>query len=148
VVDPWGIVDKDGTWYLVAGTAAGQRTFRVDRIAELEMLDEPAERPEDFDLATAWSDVVDEVERRRSGVAATVLVDPALVQVLRSHFGRHCRQVGTTDDGRARVEVEAPSPLMVAQPLAGWGAGLDVEGPPEVQAELARLGQELVDRYA
>jgi len=148
VVDPWGLVDKDGTWYLIAGTDAGQRTFRLDRIHALELLDEPAERPEGFDLATAWSGVVDEVEQRRSGVAATVLVDPKLVRVLRSHFGRHCREVGSSDDGRARVEVAAPSPLMVAQPLAGWGAGLEVEGPVEVQMELARLGQELVDRYA
>jgi len=148
VVDPWGLVDKDGTWYLLAGTDAGQRTFRLDRIHALELLDEPAERPAGFDLATAWSGVVDEVEQRRSGVAATVLVDPKLVRVLRSHFGRHCREVGSSDDGRARVEVAAPSPLMVAQPLAGWGAGLEVEGPVEVQMELARLGQELVDRYA
>lgn len=148
VVDPWGLVDKDGTWYLIAGTDAGERTFRLDRIHALELLDEPAERPAGFDLATAWSGVVDEVEQRRSGVAATVLIDPKLVRVLRSHFGRHCREVGSSDDGRTRVEVAAPSPLMVAQPLAGWGAGLEVEGPVEVQAELARLGQELVDRYA
>ncbi|CAN5716452.1 WYL domain-containing protein [soil metagenome] len=148
IVDPWGLVDKDGTWYLIAGTDAGQRTFRVDRISGLEVLDEAAERPDDFDLTVAWSGVVDQVERRRSGLVATVLVDPALVGVLRTHFGRHCREVGVTEDGRARVEVEAPTPLMVAQPLAGWGAGLEVEGPPEVQAELARLGRELVARYA
>lgn len=147
-VDPWGLVDKDGTWYLIAGTDAGQRTFRVDRIAGLEVLDEPAERPADFDLSSAWAGVVDEVERRRSGFVATVLVDPHLVRVLHSHFGRHCREVGIAPDGRARVEVEAPTPLMVAQPLAGWGAGLEVEGPDEVRTELARLGRELVERYA
>jgi hypothetical protein len=37
---------------------------------------------------------------------------------------------------------------MVAQNLAGWGAMIDVEGPDEVRAELARLGAELVERYA
>lgn len=37
---------------------------------------------------------------------------------------------------------------MIAQPLAGWGAMLDVEDSPEVRAELARLGAELVARYA
>ncbi|HYO85104.1 MAG TPA: WYL domain-containing protein [Dermatophilaceae bacterium] len=29
VVDPWGLIDKNGAWYLVAGTETGQRTFRV-----------------------------------------------------------------------------------------------------------------------
>lgn len=28
VVEPWGLVDKDEVWYLVAGTEAGERTFR------------------------------------------------------------------------------------------------------------------------
>ena len=35
-MDPWGLVDKDGVWYLVAGTEAGQRTFRVDRVVAAE----------------------------------------------------------------------------------------------------------------
>src|ERR1700738_2061723 len=34
LVDPWGLVDKDDIWYLLAGTERGQRTFRVDRIIE------------------------------------------------------------------------------------------------------------------
>ena len=32
LIDPWGLVDKDEIWYLIAGTEQGQRTFRVDRI--------------------------------------------------------------------------------------------------------------------
>ncbi|HEX5540296.1 MAG TPA: WYL domain-containing protein, partial [Micromonospora sp.] len=36
LVDPWGLVDKDDIWYLVAGTDQGQRTFRVDRIIAAE----------------------------------------------------------------------------------------------------------------
>lgn len=35
-VAPWGLVDKDELWYLVAGTDAGQRTFRVERILEAQ----------------------------------------------------------------------------------------------------------------
>jgi hypothetical protein len=43
--------------------------------------------------------------------------------------------------------VTAPTPLMIAQHLAGWGGSIEVLGPPSVQAELARLGRELTDRY-
>jgi predicted DNA-binding transcriptional regulator YafY len=148
VVEPWGLVDKDDVWYLVAGTERGQRTFRVDRITGAVLTDETFERPADFDLSTAWDRVVTEVEERRSGVSATVLVAGRFVHVLRDQFGRHSVVLDTLDDGRVRVRLSAPTPLMVAQPLAGWGALLDVEGPPEVCAELARLGAELVGRYA
>lgn len=146
LVDPWGLVDKDDTWYLIAGTDRGWRTFRVDRIARAAVTEEPAERPDDLDLAAAWQEVVDEVERRQTACTATVLVDARLVKVLRRQFGRHCEVVGERD-GRATVRVSAPQPVMIAQHLAGWGAGLEVVESDAVRDELARIGRELVDRY-
>jgi hypothetical protein len=52
------------------------------------------------------------------------------------------------DDGRARVRIGAPMALSIAETLAGWGSTVEVEEPESVQAELARLGGELVARYA
>ena len=49
--------------------------------------------------------------------------------------------------GRARVRVAAPTALMIAQHLAGWGALVEVEESDEVRGELARLGTELVQSY-
>jgi predicted DNA-binding transcriptional regulator YafY len=147
LVDPWGLVDKDDVWYLIAGTDRGPRTFRVDRIAAAEPTDEPAERPDDFALATAWEQVVGVVEERRSQTWATVLVEPRFLGVLRDHFGRHCHVEGETDDGRARVRVAAPTPLDLGRQLAGWGGLVEVLEPPEVQAVLGRIGAELAGRY-
>jgi len=148
LVDPWGLVDKDDVWYLIAGTERGQRTFRLDRVVAAEPTDEPAERPDDFALATAWEDVVGEVERRRSRTWATVLLEPRFVPVLRGHFGRHCHTDEVLDDGRARVRIAAPTPLDIARNLAGWGAMVEVLEPAAVQAQLARIGAELAARYA
>jgi predicted DNA-binding transcriptional regulator YafY len=53
-VDPLGLVAKGSTWYLVAGTPAGLRTYRVSRIETAELLDVATERPSDFDLADYW----------------------------------------------------------------------------------------------
>jgi predicted DNA-binding transcriptional regulator YafY len=147
LVDPWGLVDKDDIWYLLAGTDRGQRTFRIDRIIGAEPTDEAAQRPDDFTLATAWQQVVGEVEQRRSRTWATVLIEARFVPILRDHFGRHCHTDGGADDGRARVRVAAPTPLDIARNLAGWGALVEVVEPRSVQAELARIGAELADRY-
>lgn len=144
LVDPLGLVDKDDVWYLVAGTPRGRRTYRVDRMIEAVTTDLPAERPPGFELSRAWREVVDEVEGKRSLTAATVLVDARFVHVLRDQFGRHCEEEATLDDGRARVRLAAPNPLMIAQQLAGWGTLIEVLEPLEVRAELARIGTELV----
>jgi predicted DNA-binding transcriptional regulator YafY len=147
VVDPWGLVDKDDIWYLVAGTADGQRTFRVDRMEAADVLDEPADRPAGFDLERAWFTVVHEVEARRALVSATVLVAEEHVPLLRSHFGRHCQIVHSVVEGPARVTVSAPTALEIAHRLAGWGGRLQLLGPESVRAELARIGAELAERY-
>ncbi|MFI1916875.1 helix-turn-helix transcriptional regulator [Nocardia sp. NPDC020380] len=147
LVDPWGLVDKDGIWYLVAGTDRGRRTFRVDRITGTELTDETFSRPDDFDLSEAWSEVVEEVERHRSTLSATVLVPASLLPVLRHQQGRHCVVDTTIPDGRVRVSITAPTPLMIAQQLAGWGTALEVVEPESVRIELARLGAELAERY-
>jgi hypothetical protein len=47
-----------------------------------------------------------------------------------------------------QVRIAAPTPVTVAQHLAGWGALVEVLAPESVRAELARLGAELVRRYA
>lgn len=147
MVDPWGLIDKDEVWYLLAGTERGQRTFRIDRIVSASVTDLTAERPDDFELAEAWQRVVEEIEQRRSLLPAVVLVDKRYVHVLRGQFGRHSEVLGVDDDGRARVRVAAPTPLMIAQHLAGWGAQLEVVEPASVAAELARIGAELTGRY-
>ncbi|MBF6237477.1 YafY family transcriptional regulator [Nocardia otitidiscaviarum] len=147
-VDPWGLIDKDDIWYLIAGTAQGQRTFRVDRIVAAEPTDETFERPDDFTLAAAWNEVVGEMERIRSRVRATLLVDTRLTYVLHDQFGRHCETETDLDDGRSRVRVGAPTALDIARHLAGWGADIEVLDPPEVRAELGRIGAELTARYA
>ena len=148
LVDPWGLIDKDDIWYLIAGTEHGQRTFRVDRIIEAEPTGQTAERPDDFALDTAWQQVVGEVEQRRSRTWATVLIEARFVPILRTHFGRHCHTDGELDDGRVRVRLAAPTPLDIARNLAGWGAMVEVVEPRSVQAELARIGAELAGRYA
>ncbi|MFD1815633.1 helix-turn-helix transcriptional regulator [Rhodococcus gannanensis] len=147
LVAPWGLVDKDDTWYLIAGTDRGRRTFRVDRIAEADVTDEPADRPDDFELAAAWDEVVGKMEERRSTTWATVLIAPRFVPILRDHFGRHCHVDGTADDGRTQVRLAAPTPLDIARNLAGWGADVEVLEPQAVRDELARIGTELAARY-
>ncbi|GLY38615.1 transcriptional regulator [Amycolatopsis sp. NBRC 101858] len=148
LADPWGLVDKDDVWYLVAGTAKGRRTFRVDRIAEAAATDEAADRPADLELAKVWEEVVEEIERRRSLLTADVVLGRRHFGVLRDRFGRHCELVADLPGDRVRARVAAPAPIMIAQELAGWGALVEVESPDSVKAELARLGSELLARYA
>jgi predicted DNA-binding transcriptional regulator YafY len=147
-IEPWGLVDKDGIWYLVAGTSRGQRTFRVDRMTSAEPTGAGFEVPADFDLAEAWAQVTTELEGRRSGTSAEVTLPETLVTPLSDVLGaRHVERVGETVAGRARLRVTSNTPGMLARQLAGWAPEIDVLGPPEVRAALAAIGGDLAGRY-
>jgi proteasome accessory factor C len=53
-LDPYGIVHHAGSWYVVGHChkRGDTRTFRIDRIASLEVTDDTFEIPSDFDLET------------------------------------------------------------------------------------------------
>lgn len=148
LVDPWGLAAKDGIWYLIAGTDKGQRTFRVDRILHTDPSDHRSQRPTDFTLSQEWERVVDNIEQRRSPITATVLIATHRLHVLQRQFGRHCTPLDTQPDGRLRVQIAAHIPLSIAERIAGWGNDIEVLEPDSLKTELARLGKELLTRYA
>ena len=143
-VHPLGLVEKHATWYLVAGTAAGLRTFRVNRVRSVVPTGEPVVRPADFDLAATWESVVATVEERRTSQRAVVRVPAYARHTLAGQFGPRTVVRAELADGRVELEVGARTAGMIAEQLAGWGAMVEVVAPQEVRAELARIGRELV----
>lgn len=147
-VHPLGLAAKGSVWYLVAGTDAGQRTFRVWRVRSVEVTEDPVVRPDGFDLARAWDDIVETIEEKRRAVRCVVRVAPHTVAWLRSQFARDVVVGSPLPDGRIEAEIGAPHAEIIAQRLAGWGRAVEVVSPPEVSAALARIGAELVDMHA
>lgn len=146
-VHPLGLVAKASVWYLVAGTDAGLRTFRVGRVRSVQTTDDPVERPEGFDLAATWRTVVDTVDERRAGFGALARVDREVLPWLRSIFGIRFSVREDADGERPLVEVRSWSAHTVAAELASFGSGVEVTGPAEVREELARIGAELTALY-
>lgn len=144
-VDPLGLVDHGGVWFLLAGTVDGRRTFRVDRVTGVEATGAVFEVPADFDLADAWAAVGERVERARSASEATVTLPDDLVERFREHVGTtYVDVVGPTSGaGRTRLRVRADTAVMLARQVAGWADLVVVEEPEAVRTELARLGAAL-----
>jgi predicted DNA-binding transcriptional regulator YafY len=81
-VDPLGLVAKGGAWYLVAGTPDGFRTFRVSRIEDARVLDQPCARPPDFDLAAHWKTSTEELRKGKRSYQCTLRLEPRAAQSL------------------------------------------------------------------
>jgi predicted DNA-binding transcriptional regulator YafY len=147
-VHPLGVAAKGGAWYLLADTASGRRTFRVDRIRAVMLTDRAAVRPPGFDLTQAWRDAVADVDARRTRSRAVVLAGQEAAEGLLVQFGGDAR-VGERRSGRRlEVHIGGASTRQLAERLAGWGNGIEVVRPPELRRLLAEIGAQLVQAYA
>ncbi len=161
-IDPLGLITKAGIWYLVAGTEAGQRTFRVSRISSVALLDMPSLRPDDFDLGDAWASITVAVQEAKNTTTVTALAQPWTLAPLHHIVGTRLTVGkspvgGQTDEHEAssrvkegsevEVTITGVSPRILAGELAGLGSGIVVVAPQSVRVELARIGQELQAVY-
>ena len=146
-VHPLGIVAKGPTWYLVTDTEAGRRTFRIDRVSSVDLTDAPVRRPDGFDLAESWREIADEVDRRRTPLAARARCVPEGLGLVRMVLGGRLEVGGSAPDGRVEVVIRGHGTYALAGEIAGLVEWLDVVDPPEVRDRLASIGGALVDRY-
>ncbi|MEV8441939.1 WYL domain-containing protein [Actinosynnema sp. NPDC051121] len=146
-VHPLGVVAKGPSWYLVADTEAGRRTFRIDRVSSADPTGDPVHRPEDFDLAGSWHEIADEIDRKRMPLEIQAVCAPRGIGLLRMGLGDRLQVGGSTTDGRIEVLIRGYDEYTLAGELAGLVEWLEVTGPAGVRDHLASIGNALVERY-
>jgi predicted DNA-binding transcriptional regulator YafY len=154
MVAPLGLVNKAGTWYLVAADRAGQfAVFRADRISALRTLLEPFDRPQDFDLAVFWERWSGEFEAGRPRLQVRVRASPAALSILPEIFGDAVRPVlagaGPADDhGWQELTLSFEHERAAAHRLAGFGGLVEVLKPQVVREYLQEIARGTLRRYS
>ncbi|MFD9516253.1 helix-turn-helix transcriptional regulator [Streptomyces sp. NPDC059979] len=172
VVDPYGLVLKAGTWYVVArlrtgdGSGAGAgardgrdgdwRTYRVDRVTALAPapgVQEPFVRAAAFDLAAHW-------EERSHDFARALLRTTVTVRLT----ARGLRRLPAVVDGAAvedalasasapdaaglvTLDLPAESEEVAFDQLAGLGADAEVLAPASLRARFRERAHALAALY-
>jgi predicted DNA-binding transcriptional regulator YafY len=139
-VEPWAVVVRHGRWYLLclSRTANAQRAYRVDRISDVELLDDFCAPPADLDpvgmledhLAVGWEYEVE------------VVID--------APFATACRCVPRAlgklvpVDATSRLTGSTSNPWWYAEQLARIPASFKIERGPELRDAARVVGQRLV----
>jgi len=138
IIDPLGLVAKGTVWYLVAHTPRGFRTYRVSRIQQAQLLDQPCERPPDFDLAAYWKASTEQF-RERPRYGATLRLEPQTAETMKSwgcFSNVESGQNGSPDEWvtmRAQFEDEEHACFVVL----GLGPRADVLEPEKLRQRVA-----------
>jgi predicted DNA-binding transcriptional regulator YafY len=128
-LEPYGVVHMDGRWYMVGRCCLRQaiRTFRLDRVSELEVLSLTFERPADFDAKTYLQGSMPFVQE---GFSIEVWIDLP-VQKARSQFALH-RVFVEEGNGGTVLKCARESLEPFAAMLLSLGCSIEVRKPREL----------------
>ena len=140
VVDPLGLVAKGSTWYLVAKTPRGLRTYRVSRIVEAALLDAASDRPPDFDLAAYWKSSIERLRESRPRYETTLRASPRAEREMRKW-----RTVSATADG-GTITVRFESEEQATFVVLGFAAEVDVVAPESLRERVIAQAKSFLDR--
>jgi predicted DNA-binding transcriptional regulator YafY len=150
VVGPLGLVNKSGTWYLVAHTAADAIVvFRAGKIGEVRILDAPVGRPPGFDLAGFWDRWSREFQASRPKMPVRVRASPEALAAFPEVFGDTALDgAGPVDQhGWRDVILTFEHDLAAAHRLAGFGEQVEVVSPAAVRDRLVSVARGILSRY-
>lgn len=144
-VEPYGLVCKAGTWYMLAGVKGETRTYRVSRIEGAELTDETFERPAGFDLRAVWAASVGRFrDTAPQRVAVKVRVDPEVS----AQFSRIVGDQIVERSGDGVVVLDFPACEAAVSPLAAFGGRVEVLEPQDLRDRLSQLGRALSGLYS
>ena len=151
VVGPLGLVNKAGTWYLVA-EAGDVRVFRAARVSAARVLAEPVERPADFELAAFWARWSAEFEASRPRLEVRLAASPHALSAFGEVFGPAAAPALEAaeppgQDGWRVVTLSFEHERAAVHRLAGFGDQVEVLDPPAVRAALLATAREILGRY-
>jgi predicted DNA-binding transcriptional regulator YafY len=156
-LDPYGLVNKAGVWYLVADHRRQPRLFRADRIAAATAVDEPVQRRSGLELADVWDLLRRRIDDRHTPVAVTVSVRR---EVLGTFVRLHGADLAGPPPGSTRSETDTGAPservdvhlrfpsLGYAERLLAFGADAEVRTPAALRHTLAAKAAAAAARYA
>jgi len=132
-VDPLGLVSKGLTWYLVARTAKGIRTFRVSRMKEVAVLAVGFERPARFDLAEHWRASTAEIASKRAGYRVILSLTEDAARRVRTWCVTKPLAMRKADAGRVMLQVDFDNDREARFIALGFGSSVRVIEPESLR---------------
>lgn len=136
VVDPWGLLLRDGFWYLIGfdHQRADRRTYRIDRIEGEVRADAPDAfvRPDDFDPRDAFPDDPKLIGADPAIPDARVLIDAVRASMAIRELGAE-RIATRHDDGSVEVYVPCTNLPAFRSWLLGYLEHAEVLAPADLR---------------
>jgi len=147
VVDPYGLLAKAGTWYLIADCARVPKMYRLERITTWKELDRPRRIRPNQTLATVAAALVEQWEHNHA-IEVSATIDQTQIERAQRIFGRRLVRNDHDESAPGRRVTIRFLHLEDVRALLPFGSAITVHGPAEARAHLRALATDLVRHYA
>ncbi len=150
LLDPYGLVAKAGTWYLVAADAGEPRLYRLSRIEGVEVTEQPANRPPGLDLEALWEELRGRIEERGPGVEVRVRVRSERVEMLLRIVASQLvapAERGDARGGWSELRLRYPAEGAARGSLLGFGPDVEVLEPASLRAGMLEASRAVAALY-
>jgi predicted DNA-binding transcriptional regulator YafY len=140
IIDPYGVVFYDGRWFVVGycHLRDALRMFRLDRVVNVSVCDEPFERPDQFDCLQF---VVQSLAEAPGAWYVEVVLETTMA-VAREHVPAAMAMLEEHDDG-VLLRCHAQNLHWVACFLVSLGCRMLVRQPMELCAALQQVSNDI-----
>jgi predicted DNA-binding transcriptional regulator YafY len=119
----------------------GLRTFKVERILEAELTDQPFQIPEDFDgpalLESAWG-----IEYGEELEEVVLRFTPTVTRRVKETCWHPSQRLEDTPDGGCIMRLTLANPQEMVYWVRSWGPQVEVLGPAWMREQIAREAEE------
>lgn len=145
-IEPEGLVNAAGRWYLMARDTERERTYKLSRISDMELLDQPADRPAEIDLQAMWEARRADFRGATQSVSVVLRVRTTRMETLSWTIVRYRSR---SDDENGWTVLEADFGNAAHAVNTAWLLGADGEilEPQVIRDEVKARAREMLDRH-
>jgi predicted DNA-binding transcriptional regulator YafY len=150
LVDPLGLVAKRSVWYLVAAVDGEVRSYRVSRVKQVKLTEEPSVRPQGFDLAVHWEQSTAVFKDNLPRYQATLRVKSEILPRLgfAGRFARIERVDPSDDSGWATVSMRFQFEEEATEYVLSFGPRIEVVEPQSLREKVVEMAESVIAFYS
>ena len=144
-LDPYSLVHRWGWWYVIGFCHLRQeiRTFRVDRISEVTLLDTTFTSPLEFNLQSYLKNE----QHAQPHIIARLRFEPAFGDLAAGNHS-YWESLKTQPNGSVEVTFHSPTLEWAASTALAYGPAVEVLEPPELRLMVADWVRATASKYA
>ncbi len=152
-VEPYALVVKVDTWYLIGRVKREMRVFRISRLLGLTLTGQTFERDKDFDLQKYWRTWCENFEKNPPNQFAVELEITArgrkrLLDIFGQWFRPRLEPLGERFRGRKSVTLDFDREDLALRVLFYLGEEAKIVNPPSLRKKLHKQAAKVVEATA